>query len=102
MTARLLGTDGLDYEGVSLSGFVLDEQGLGVREVPIDLIANGEVVTQLVSGLNGQFDYTNPAPAETTVWQLRLSDYPEASLQLEVASGLRYLLEFRAQAINES
>ncbi len=102
IAARLLGTDNWNGKGASVSGFVLDEQGQGVNDVSIDIIANGEVVTQIVSGLTGQFDYTTLDPAEATVWQFRLSDYPEAALlQLEIADGLRYLVEFKAQASDE-
>jgi penicillin-binding protein 2 len=102
ITARLLGTDSWAQKGASVSGFVLDEQGQGVSEVAIDIIADGQVVTQIVSGLTGQFDYTALEPGETAVWQFRLPDYPQASLlQLEIANGLRYLVEFKAQASNE-
>jgi penicillin-binding protein 2 len=102
ITGRLLGTDSWNGEGASLSGFILDEQGLGVANVPIDIMANGEVMAQIVSGLTGQFDYTELDPIEATRWQFRLPDYGETPLlQLEVANGLRYLVEFKAETSNE-
>ena len=98
ITARLLGTDIWQGEGASISGFVLDEQGLGVADVQIDIIANGEVIDQIVSGPTGQFDYTELEPDLATRWQLRLPDYSQTPLlQLEVAKGIRYLVELRAQ-----
>ena len=64
----------------------------------IDIIANGDVVAQVVSGPTGQFDYNVLDPSEADTWQLRLSDYPTASLlQLKVAKGRHYLVEFKAQ-----
>lgn len=102
-TARLLGTDSWSQEGASISGFVLNEQGQGVSNVAIDVIANGEIVTQLVSGESGQFDFTEVNPNQAQMWQLRLPDYPNTPLlQLEVTDGLRYLVEFEAQPSQES
>jgi penicillin-binding protein 2 len=96
--ARLLGTDSWRGAGASVSGFVLDSQGQGVTDVPIDIIANGEIVTQIVSGPTGQFDFTELDPALADQWQLRLPDYAEGPLlQLEIAGGLRYLVEFEVQ-----
>jgi penicillin-binding protein 2 len=97
-TARLLGTDSWLQDGARVSGFVLDENDQGVSDVAIDIITNGNVVAQIVSGPTGQFDYHPLDPAEADTWQLRLSDYPTAPLlQLEVANGLHYLVEFKAQ-----
>ena len=97
-TARLLGTDSWDQDGASVSGFVLDENGQGVGDVAIDIIANGDVIAQVVSGPTGQFDYNVLDPSEADTWQLRLANYPTASLlQLEIANGLHYLVEFKAQ-----
>ena len=97
-TARLLGTDSWDQDGASVSGFVLDENGQGVGDVAIDIIANGDVIAQVVSGPTGQFDYNVLDPSEANTWQLRLANYPTASLlQLEIANGLHYLVEFKAQ-----
>ncbi len=102
IAGRFLGTDKGYGKGTSLSGFVLDDQGRGVPDVTIDIIANGEVVDQVVSGLNGQFDYVDPDPTEAARWQIRLPDYPNGPLlQLDIAGGVRYLVEFRAQPGNE-
>ncbi len=97
-TARLLGTDNWGSEKASVSGFVLDATGQGVSDVLIDIVANSQVVAQVTSGLTGQFDYTELDPTQATTWQLRLPDYPGTlPLQLEIAGGLRYLIEFKAQ-----
>ncbi|MEW5961148.1 MAG: penicillin-binding protein 2, partial [Chloroflexota bacterium] len=102
ITARLLGTDIWQGEGASLSGFVVDAQGLGVAETPIDIIADGEVLAQIVSGPTGQFDYIGLDLDQAARWQIRLPDYGETPLlQLEVAKGLRYLVELKAQPTPE-
>lgn len=96
---RLLGVDSGSGDGVTVSGFVLDSQGRRVPEVTIDIATGGEVMAQMVSGPTGQFDYVGPAPEEKARWQFRLPDYQNGPLlQLEVAEGLRYLLEFKAHS----
>ncbi len=98
VTARLLGADSWRGEGASVSGHLVDEQGRGLAEVTIELIANNEVVAQTMSGMTGQFDFTNLDPVQTRVWRLRLPDYAETPLlQLIVDQGLRYLVEFEVQ-----
>ncbi len=95
---RLLGTDVWSQDGASISGFVLDGAGQGLSGVTINILADDQVVTQLVSGEKGQFDYIAPPAEENRRWQLKLADYPTAPIvQLEVANGLRYLVEFDAQ-----
>ena len=97
-TARLVGSDSWNQNGASVSGFVLNENGQGVDQVKIDVIANNEVAAQVVTGPTGQFEYNALDPAQATDWQLRLSDYPSAPLlSLEIANQLRYLVEFSAQ-----
>ncbi|MBE7551920.1 MAG: penicillin-binding protein 2 [Anaerolineales bacterium] len=97
-TTRLLGTDNWSNEKASVSGFVLDAQGQGVPDVLVDILANGQSVAQIKSGLTGQFDYTELDPNLATTWELRLPDYPGAPpLTLEIDDGLRYLIEFKAQ-----
>ncbi|MBN1221275.1 MAG: penicillin-binding protein 2 [Anaerolineae bacterium] len=98
-TARLLGTDSWREDGASVSGYVLDEDGRGIPNITIDILANGDVVAQVVSGSTGQFDYNGLSPSVAANWQLHLPDYPESQLlQLEVAEGLRYLVEFKSQS----
>ena len=100
VTARLLGTDSWRGagQGASVSGYIVDEQGRGLAEIAIDLIANGQVMAQVMSGPTGQFDLTGLDPIEAAVWQLRLPDYAETPLlRLEVDDGLRYLVEFEVQ-----
>lgn len=99
-TGRLLGTDIWRGDTASLSGFVLDPQGQGVPEVPIEIIASGDVVAQIVSGPTGQFDYTEMDPEQADRWQIRLPDYGETPLlQLEIARGVRYLVELKAEPV---
>lgn len=97
-TARLLGTDSWSSDKASVSGFVLDATGQGVPNVLVDVLTGGQVVAQLTSSETGQFDYTELDPTQATSWQLGLPDYPAAPLlSLEIAKGLRYLVEFKAQ-----
>ncbi len=101
-TARFLGTDSWNREKASIFGFVLDSQGQGLANIIIEVIADGEVVTQLISGESGQFDYNDFDASQAKMWQLRLPDYSNTSLvELEIANGLRYLVEFEAQSIQE-
>lgn len=98
-TARLLGTDNWSSDKANVSGFVLDAGGQGVPDVSIEVMTGGQVVAQIKSGLTGQFDYTELDPAQAANWEIRLPDYPGApSLQLEIGTGLRYLVEFKAEA----
>lgn len=102
-TARLLGTDNWSSDKASVSGFVLDAAGKGVANILVEVITSGQVIAQLTSSKTGQFDYTELDPAQATSWQLQLPDYPNAPLlQLEVAKGLRYLVEFKAQTSPET
>jgi hypothetical protein len=97
-TGRLLGTDSRDQDGAGVSGFIFDANNQGIGDVTIDIIVDGDIVDQVISGSTGQFDYNELDPAQATSWQLRLADYPRAPiLQLEVAAGLYYLVEFKAQ-----
>ncbi len=98
VTARLLGADSWNGEGASVSGYILDEQDQGIADVTVDLIANGQVMAQVVTGTTGQFDFTEVDPEKRNLWQLRLPDYAEIpQLKLEIADGTRYLVEFEAQ-----
>jgi penicillin-binding protein 2 len=113
-SARLMATDAWDQAGSGISGFVVDENGEGISGITVDLIANNEtstdndansgdeIIIQVVSGSNGQFDYNGIDPTMAKSWQLRLPDYSATPyLSLEIAEGLRYLVEFRAQALSD-
>ncbi len=101
-TRRLLGTDSWKPDEASIIGFILDEQGRGVGDITVDVMADGEVVAQLISTQSGQFDLDGVEATEAEIWQLRLPDYFGAPLlQLDIANGLRYLVEFEAQPVNE-
>lgn len=99
--SRLLGTDS-SKQGVTISGFVLDAQGQGVSDVTVEVLANGQVIAQVVSGQTGQFDYVASDWTEPATWLLRLPDYPQSSsLRLEIATHRRYLIEFQAEPGDE-
>jgi len=94
VTARLLGVDNIQQNGAGLSGYILTAEGQGLAEIPIEIIANGEVVAQVKSGPTGQFDFLELDPALAATWRIRLPDYAETSLlQLEITGGRRYLVE---------
>lgn len=101
--ARLLGTDHWNSNSsLHVSGFVLDERGRGLGMIPVEIVADGEVVDQVTTGPNGRFDSRVLDAGEADLWQFRLADYPESrSLQLDLSNGLRYLLEFQAQPVDE-
>jgi penicillin-binding protein 2 len=95
---RLLAADGWSHDGASVSGFILDAEEQGIANVIVDILANDIVVEQVVSGQNGQFDYNALDPSQAQTWELRLPEHPDTPLlQLEIAQGLRYLVEFKAQ-----
>ncbi len=99
---RLLGTDSWSRKGANLNGFVLDSEGQGLGNVTIEIAADGEIIAQAVSAPNGQFDFEVLDPGQAEMWQLRLPDYAATPLlRLEIAEGLRYLLEFKAQPETE-
>jgi protocatechuate 3,4-dioxygenase beta subunit len=102
-TARFLGADVWNQAGASIFGFVLDQQGQGVGEVTVEVVANnGVVMAQAVSGQTGQFDLNNLDVMEVERVTIRLADYANAEpLQLDIAQGLRYMMEFKVKAIVE-
>jgi membrane peptidoglycan carboxypeptidase len=95
-TARFLGSDTFPGPTAALSGFVLNAQGEGLPDVTINLLMDGEVQAQTVTGPTGQFDYNTIDPQIEGVWQIELADYSARPLTLEVSPGVRYLLEFEA------
>jgi penicillin-binding protein 2 len=97
-SVRFLGADGWTEDGASISGLVLDEQGHGLGDIAVDVIADGQVVAQLMTGESGQFEHNDFEATRADIWQLRLPAYPDSSLlRLDIANGLRYLVEFEAQ-----
>lgn len=96
-TGRLLGTDSWSRQGASISGYVLDAAGQGLAGVAVDVLIDGEPVAQVVSGAAGQFEYNELDPTQTQNWQFDLPGYPTTRLlQLQIAEGSRYLVEFKA------
>ncbi len=96
-TAEFLGTDSWPQTGASVSGFVLNEKGAGIKGVSVDMVANGQVVAQVLSNEKGRFDYIELDDQIARSWEFRLSNYPtKPKLQLEIANGLHYLVEFQA------
>jgi penicillin-binding protein 2 len=99
-SARLLGTDSWSSDKASTSGFVLDAESQGIGNILVDIVAKGQIIAQITSGETGQFDYTELDPTVAATWQIRLHDYPNTpSIQLEIAKGLRYLVEFKAPPV---
>jgi penicillin-binding protein 2 len=103
LTGRFLGTDSWYQENVGLAGFVLDEQGNGVTNVRLEIVSRGATVAEFSSGEAGRFEYNASKFEDTETWQIRLPDYPQSQqVQLEVAHGFRYLIEFQAQPPEET
>jgi penicillin-binding protein 2 len=98
-TARLLGTDSWSRAGLSLLGFVFDERGQALGEIPVEIVAGDEVMAQLISDDRGRFEFEAvEVSPEARLWQVRLADRPDSPvLELDVANGLRYLIEFEAE-----
>ena len=95
---RLLGTDSWSGKGAGLFGYVRDDDDQGVTGVTIEIWANGEIVGQMISGQDGRFIYDELDPTLAQTWQIGLADYPRTPLlRLEIAEGLRYLVEFKAR-----
>ena len=100
-TGRLLGTDSWSRKGASVSGYILDANEQGMAGVTVDILIDGTTVDQVVSGAKGQFNYDKLDPTLTRNWQIHLPDYPATRLlQLEIAEGLHYLVEFKANPID--
>ena len=94
--SRLLGTDSWGAGGASVTGYVLSSDEAPVPGVAINVLADDEVVAQVVSGPTGQFDFNTIDPVRTRRWQLQLVDYDDASpLVLDAEIGYRYLVEFQ-------
>jgi hypothetical protein len=75
---------------------VLSSDEAPVPGVAINVLADDEVVAQVVSGPTGQFDFNTIDPVRTRRWQLQLVDYDDASpLVLDAEIGYRYLVEFQ-------
>lgn len=88
-------SDGSIHDAASLTGFVFDENGAGLANVSLSIVANGEIVAQIISGETGQFDYNAMSDTIAQQWEIHLTNYPvEAPLQFNITNGLRYLIEF--------
>lgn len=99
---RLLGSAGWSSEQALVSGVVFDPNGQPVVGIPVDIIGNGRVLSQLFTDGDGQFEIELD-PQTATTWQIRLSGYPNADLiQLDIMDGTRYILEFTALPLDDS
>jgi penicillin-binding protein 2 len=95
-TPRLLGTDSWGGGGASVTGYVLMDDGLPIPGVQIDILAEDELVAQVVSGPTGQFDFNAIDPARTRRWQLELAEYPGTlPLLFDAETGYRYMVEYQ-------
>ncbi len=101
-SGRLLGTDVWPGDGAAISGAVFDMNEQPLSNIIIDVLANGEVVDQFVTGETGRFEYQGVEPDLSSTWELRLPQYSANSLlRLEVAEGARYLVEFMANPADD-
>lgn len=99
-SVRFLGADSWVEEGVSIAGLVLDEQGQGLGDIAIDIIADGQIAAQIMSGESGQFEYNEYEATPAKIWQLRLPDYPGSPLlRLDIAKSFRYLVQIEARPL---
>jgi penicillin-binding protein 2 len=97
-SARLLGTDIWNDQNASIAGYILDSDGQGLADISVDVSADGKLITQLTTDPTGKFDYGQLNIEIGQNWQLTLPAYPHTPpLQLEIANGLRYLVEFERQ-----
>jgi membrane peptidoglycan carboxypeptidase len=95
---RLLGTDGWSGGGASVTGYVLDSSGVPLPGITINVLADEELISQVISGPTGQFDFNAIDPTRTNQWQIELADYPDSRpLTLDTETGYRYMMEFQAQ-----
>ena len=93
---RLLGSDQYAEQVAAINGFVLDEEGNGLASVAVDLIADGEIIVQLVTGPTGQFDYNTLDSRQVSQLEVQLSTYPMTHpLKLTISASTRYYLEFQ-------
>ncbi len=100
-STRLLGSDAFASSVAAVNGFALDDQRRGIPGITVDIVANDEVVAQVVTGSNGQFDYNSMDPKLSDTWEIRLPDYPATSpIVLSISSGTRYFVEFQTLAYN--
>ncbi len=96
-SAILLGADTFAGNQSAVNGFVLDKNGKGIADMTIDVVADGEIVAQLVTGNTGQFDYNALDPGLAEKWEVRLADFPATNpIQLSVQRATRYFVEFQA------
>lgn len=92
---RWLQPDGFVYGTASVSGFVFGVNHQGLEGVTIEILADGQLYDQVVSGEIGQFRYDELNVDLAENWQFRLAGYTtESLLDLKIANGLRYLVEF--------
>jgi penicillin-binding protein 2 len=93
---RLLGTDSWGAGGASVTGYVLGENNAPMSGVAINILAEDELVAQVVSGPTGQFDFNAIDPVRARRWQLELNEYPHTPpLTLDAEIGYRYMVEFQ-------
>ena len=99
---RLLGTDSWGAGGASVTGYVLNNDGTPLPDVAINILAEEEPVSQIISGPTGQFDFNAIDPVRARRWRLELADYPSAPpLILDAETGYRYLVEFQLKSYDE-
>ncbi len=100
---RLLGSDTFPGSLAAVNGFVRDAHGQGLAGVVVNIIANNEIIAQVSTGLNGQFDYNNIQAELAASWQIQLADRIDVlPITLAVSPGTRYFIEFQALTHDDS
>jgi penicillin-binding protein 2 len=101
--SRVIGADGWGEGGAAIHGFVLGREGEPFRGVRVDIVLQGDtvedeqVVAQVETGDNGQFDFNGVDPTLSERWSVRLTDFPSVPVALDVELGMRYLVEFELE-----
>ncbi len=96
-SARVLGADTFPGNVSAVNGYVRDTSGAGIAGVTVEIIANGEVVAQVVTGSNGQFDYNALDPRLAAEWTVQMVDFAAKPITLMPSAATRYYVEFQAE-----
>jgi len=100
---RFLGSDAFPGPLSAVNGFVRGTHGEGLPGVVVNILAGDELITQVSTGLNGQFDYNNIQSELADSWQIQLADRPDVPpITLAVSPGTRYFIEFQALTHDDS
>lgn len=96
-SARVLGADTFPGNVSAVNGYVRDAAGNGIGGVTVEILANNELVTQVVTGLNGQFDFNAMDPRISGEWVVQMVDFSAKPITLMIDAATRYYVEFQAE-----